>query len=87
MNEQRIEFNPVKREAELRRLEALYEMANRAYMEAHEECERATTETERDRWHQQRLVGERNAMQSALGALRMAIDECKRSAGNDEYTL
>jgi len=82
-DEQRIAFSPVKREEELRRIESLYEAANRAYMEAYEECERATAE--RDKWHryQQRLVGERNAMQSALGALRMAIDECKRSAGVD----
>lgn len=82
-DEQRTAFNPVKREEELRRIEALYEAANRAYMEAYEECERATAE--RDKWHryQQRLVGERNAMQSALGALRMAIDEAKKASGVD----
>lgn len=82
-DEQRTAFNPVKREEELRRIEGLYEMVKRAYLDAHEECERATAE--RDKWHryQQRLVGERNAMQSALGALRMAIDEAKKAAGVD----
>jgi len=82
-SEQRIEFSPTQREAELRRIESLYKMAERAYLDAHEECERATVEYEKWHRYQRRLVGERNAMQSALQSLRTALDECKRSAGVD----
>lgn len=77
MDEQRTAYSAPKREVELRRLEELYDAANRAYMEAWELCEQATSELEKWRRYQQRLVGERNAMHSALGSLRTAINECK----------
>ena len=81
MDRQRVEYSAPRREAELRRLQQLYAVAQQAYQGTQDEWEQAVAQARAWHRYEQQLVHQRNAMNSALLNLNQAIKALEELSG------
>jgi flagellar biosynthesis regulator FlaF len=88
MSVERTSFSAPRREAELRRIEELYDVAKAAHSDKCAECEAAYQQLKLWRDYEQSLVYQRNAMQSALQSLYAALHDLRGMAdkGQEDKT-